>query len=68
MGGMTRYLVTALAAGLLGFAIGWYCSPNKVANEAGLIRLIATQADEITVLKQIVETYKEALGEPDRTL
>ena len=65
---LPRLLFVAAVTGVLGFAIGWYNSPNKVANEAGLIGIIATQQDEIAVLKQIVETYKAAYGEPDKTL
>jgi len=65
---LTRLLCVALVAGLLGFAAGWFSSPAKVANEAGLIGIIATQQHEIAVLKQMVETYKEVFVEPDKTL
>jgi len=55
---MKRALITAFVAGLIGFTLGWYCSPNKLANEKGLIGIIATQAQEISVLNEIVETYR----------
>jgi len=62
------WLMVVVAVSAIGFAVGWFSSPAKVANEAGLIGIIATQADEIAVLKQIVETYKAAYGEPEKTL
>ena len=69
MGGMTTRTTNLLVTvAILGFLFGRYSAPAAVANEAGLIGLIATQADEIEVLKAIVATYKAAYGEPDKTL